>query len=168
MREIRVSPQRVIWIGRLPEESRYFAAKRLGALFEAEPSTIDSVCTAGYLLHLLTVSHGSFGMLGGTFLPDKTGVLAIEVAVSDSDRNGLPFDMARPVFDTLCEFAETGHPEITRLGSGTLRIDHAMYHEVDSVVQGYTHRVLPILLRLLRPGLEAATDQEIIELTNVK
>jgi len=152
-----------LWRGGLPSRSDFEPVKVLVEEFDHFPT--GSVQDASYAA-VKTRSSGMYGLLGASFIPGEDITLRIEVGSSGGDpyvpRQGLNERFALSVMDLMIRLATIESNELSALGAGTLRFDHANQHPVESSRRGF-QRLALIVLWLLNPLNRTLSQEELLE-----
>ncbi|AFY84632.1 hypothetical protein [Oscillatoria acuminata] len=161
-----------IWLGELPNlinPNHRFLERSL----PGKTSTLTHRQQAAIEMLIPSAGRALYGLLGGEFLPDRSGKLVVPVAVSESAEiempgslasnldtvyEGLPVEYADSVFNGIIDAGEI-------LGSGILLCNCAAHSPVGSSPRMFRQIAL-ILVRLIASQTESVSEEELTRLVS--
>ena len=161
-----------VWIGDLPDAT-YLVEAVVERDLAAPGALSRPSARAAAEYSRIFGPRAHFGLLGATYTPDAARQLRLRVATSGDDGPSYTGSSLRPRWA-----GQTGLPreyadaviagaalalEMDPLGSGELRFDRAVHHNVDS--NNFTFQRLAMLVtRLLQPDAASMSEEELAAL----
>jgi hypothetical protein len=174
MRVIRVGrhSKARIWLGELSELT-YPVVEVLERTLEAGASSLPAVRRAAIEMFLPQGGYVMYGLLGAEVIPQRSGRLVAQVAVSGPAEQQLVWSLAGRIDDVrlgiLREYSTSvldgvsSTEESRSLGSGVVRFDRAAHGAVGSSPWLF-QRLSAAVVRLLPLQAESLSDEDVAEL----
>lgn len=162
-----------IWLGELPNliNPDYQFIERC---LPGSASDLTHLQQGAVEMIIPSAGRALYGLLGGGFLPDRSGELVVKVAVSEKDELEMPDSLASN-FDTVyrglpVEYADSVLSGIVDageiLGSGLLLCNCAAHSPVGSSPRLFRQLAL-IWVRLIASQTESVSEEELTRLVSV-
>ncbi len=159
-----------VWLDELPD-LRYEVVQLLDTSLEVGPSMHTTPRCVAVEARIIMGPRDLYGALGASLVPNRSGQITIQVAVSDNRGRlyedtlaskletvyvGLPQEYVDGLFLGIADL-----PELRSLGAGTLCFDRAAHGDIGSCRRIY-EQLTKSIVRLLACDWETVTEEELL------